>query len=93
MESFTLFNAIPMLGPLLGIVALICVVIVHIAFAIAVLQDSYRMVHIRRNGTFLVGGSMWALATLFGGVITAGIYWAIHHSTLRPKPPAPEKVI
>jgi hypothetical protein len=54
--------------------------IVHIGFAIAVLQDTRRRV----GDTFLVGGGIWALATLLGGVVTAGIYWVIHHSTLRP---------
>jgi len=81
-------NFIP---PILAIVALICVVIIHIAFAMAVLGDSYHMLRYQHRGTFLVGGSMWALATLFGGVITVGIYWAIHHSTLRPKPPSSDK--
>lgn len=90
MGNLTLFNVIP---PILGIVALICVVIIHIAFAMAVLGDSYHMHRYQHRGTFLVGGTMWALATLFGGVITAGIYWAIHHSTLRPAPLAPENPI
>jgi hypothetical protein len=55
--------------------------IIHIAFAIEVYLD----VQPRNQGTFLVGRLIWALATLLGGVVTVGIYWAIHHSTLRPK--------
>jgi hypothetical protein len=91
MGNFPLFYLIPGLGPALIVAAWICVAIIHVAFAVGVLKDSYRMLHIQRNNTFLVGGSIWALATLFGGVITVGIYWAIHHSALRPTPPVPEK--
>jgi hypothetical protein len=58
--------------------------IIHIGFSIAVLQDSHRMLYTQRRSTFLVGGSLWAFATLLGGVITVGIYWVIHHSALRP---------
>ena len=71
--------------------------IVHIALALGVLTDSYRMLQHRHRGTFLVGGGMWALAVLLGGVVAAGIYWVIHHSTLRrdrprnpDEPQAPE---
>jgi len=62
-------------------------VIINIIFAIAVLKDSYRMIRIYNRGTYLVGGGTWALATLVGGVVTAAIYWLIHHSTLRVNPP------
>jgi phosphate/sulfate permease len=61
--------------------------IVHIAFAFAVLADSHLLWRHLRRKTFLVGGGMWALATLLGGVFTAAIYWLIHHSTLRPQQP------
>ncbi len=74
---------------------LVCL-IVHICLALAVWHDSRKMVQVHRRGTFLVGGGIWALATLLGvvavvgGVVVVGIYWAIHHSTLRP-PPLAEK--
>ena len=58
--------------------------IVHVGFALAVLNDSYSLLRHHRRNTTLVGGSLWALATLLGGVFIAAIYWLIHHSTLRP---------
>ena len=61
--------------------------IVHIGFALAVLNDSQMLwTHLRRK-TFFVGRGLWALATLLGGVFVAAIYWSIHHSTLRPQQP------
>lgn len=64
--------------------------IVHVAFAIGVGADAARM-RDRHVGTFLVGGGMWAFATLLGGLVVVAIYWLIHHSTLHPLPP-PEKI-
>lgn len=62
----------------------ILIFIVHVGFAFAVLADSGLMWrHFRRN-TFLVGGAVWALATLLGGVFVVAVYWLVHHSTLRP---------
>lgn len=59
--------------------------IVHVGFAFAVASDSGLLWrHFRRN-TFLVSGWLWALATLLGGVFVAGVYWLVHHSTLRPR--------
>jgi len=58
--------------------------IVHVGFAFAVLVDSSRMQHYLRREPFLVGGILWALATLLGGVFVAAAYWLVHHSTLRP---------
>lgn len=57
--------------------------IIHIAFASAVLTDAQLFRQRFRRNTFLVGGGVWALATLLGGVFIAAIYWLIHHSTLR----------
>ena len=53
-------------------------VLVHLIFANAVYEDAKRL----RRQPVLVGPMMWFLATLVGGVITAGIYWAMHHSRL-----------
>lgn len=53
-------------------------VLVHLIFANAVYGDAKQL----RRQPVLVGPTMWFLATLVGGVITAGIYWAMHHSRL-----------
>src|SRR5882762_10267630 len=68
-------------------------VVVHVCFALAILADSQGLVNRLRRPTFLVGGSIWALATLLGGVFVAAIYWLIHHSNLRPQllPAAPSQ--
>jgi hypothetical protein len=57
--------------------------IVHVGFAFAVLADSGMMQRHLRREPFLVGGVMWALATLLGGVFVAAVYWLVNHSTLR----------
>ena len=70
-----------------GIFALV----VHLVFAIAVLQDGKRLMR-HGMGTFLVAPGWWAFATFTTGVLAAGIYWVIHHSTLRrDRPPYEER--
>lgn len=70
--------------------AWILTALVHIAFAVAVLNDAQMLWDHLRRKTFFVGGPLWALATLLGGVFVAAIYWLIHHSTLRPQQPSSE---
>ena len=70
----------------IGIVWLLTA-IVHVAFAFAVWADSGQMTVRQGRSTFLVGGGLWALATLLGGIIVVAVYWAVHHSTLRPPSP------
>lgn len=58
---------------------------VHIIFALAVLSDAVT-IQDRGQKMVFVSGKMWALAVLFGGVFVVAVYWAIHHSTLCPRP-------
>lgn len=64
-------------------------VLVHIIFAFAVYRAADRFAKTRN--TIFVSPVMWFLATLVGGVITAGIYWAIHHSRLNQTLDEPEE--
>ena len=55
----------------------IATIIVHITFAVAVYRDAKRF-----GSPIFVESIIWMLATLIGGVVTAAIYWALHHSSL-----------
>jgi hypothetical protein len=72
------------LGQLTGMVALLfftLTAVVHVCFAVAVVQDIARGRKEGRN-PWLVGPEIWALATLAGGVFVAAVYWVMHHSSL-----------
>lgn len=55
-------------------------VILHVIFAGAVARDAGNIDKLGQRPV-LVSAYTWAFATLIGGVITAAIYWFIHHST------------
>ncbi|MCC5014134.1 MULTISPECIES: hypothetical protein [Legionella] len=55
--------------------------ILHVLFAGAVARDAGHLYKLGQRPA-LVSAATWAFATLIGGVITAAIYWFIHHSTL-----------
>ena len=65
------------------------IIVVHICFAVAVFRDAENLESVPARKLWFVNSGIWALATLVGGIFTAGIYWVIHHSTLRsPVEPA-----
>jgi hypothetical protein len=55
--------------------------ILHVLFAGAVARDAGNLYKLGQRPA-LVSAATWAFATLIGGVVTAAIYWFIHHSTL-----------
>ncbi|WP_298623335.1 hypothetical protein [uncultured Legionella sp.] len=55
--------------------------LLNVIFAGAVARDAGNMNRLGQK-TVLVSAATWAFATLIGGVITATIYWILHHSTL-----------
>ncbi len=55
--------------------------ILHVLFAGAVARDAGNLYKLKQRPA-LVSAATWAFATLVGGVITAAIYWFIHHSTI-----------
>ncbi len=77
--------AAPMLVMMIAFWAI--TIIVHICFSVAVSEDARNLPDGREP--IFVGPGMWCLATLFGGVFVAAIYWAMHHSRLNPTVPAP----
>ena len=79
---WTLFSPTAFLA--VSVLISLATAIVHVGFAFAVWTDSGLMWRRLRRNTFLVSGGIWALATLLGGAFVAGVYWLIHHSTLRP---------
>jgi hypothetical protein len=58
--------------------------LINLAFALGVSRDAGQLAD-SGKGPVLVGQGIWMLATLFGGVFVAAVYWLIHHSTLRPE--------
>lgn len=69
---------------LLAIVAFI----VNVAFAIAVFKDASARRRVWQHLWF-VSPIFWAGATLVGSVFVAGLYWAMHYSTLASKEQLP----
>lgn len=64
-----------------GVTVALFTMLVRLIFGFGVYRDA---MHLDRSGrqTLFVTPVIWLFATLFGGVVVAGIYWAIHHSRL-----------
>jgi len=58
-------------------------IFLHVILALATYRDAKSQYDLQR-GLFLVGPGVWGFAVLLTGLIGVTIYWAIHHSTLRP---------
>ncbi len=70
-------------------ILLVVNMIIHVLFAGAVARDAGKLDQLGSR-TALVSPYTWAFATLLGGIVTAAIYWFIHHSTLT-RPTSGEK--
>jgi len=75
------------MGLIIGIISCLIGFVIHFAFAIGVHIDAKHMYQ-EKKGPFLAGPGIWTLATLVGGIPVVVVYWVIHHSTLRPRPPS-----
>jgi len=65
------------------ILATVVALILRIILAFAVYLNARRQI-IQKRGLFLCGPAIWGFAVLVTGLVGVAIYWAIHHSTLRP---------
>lgn len=54
--------------------------LLHLLFAGAVAHDAGNLYKLGQRPA-MVSAATWAFATLIGGVMTAAVYWFIHHST------------
>lgn len=75
-----LLGALGSITVIWGVVVAVLGTLVNIVFAIAVYRDAVRL---DRTRTLIIAGPViWGIATFFGGVVTAAIYWVMHHSRL-----------
>ena len=68
---------------LLGIAYLIGIAIIHLVFA----RGVWFAANSRR--VYFAPPAVWTLATLFGGIFIAAIFWVMHFSPLSPPKKAP----
>ncbi len=58
-------------------------VVVHIALASAVWTDSHGLEQQGHKLAFF-GPSLWTVTVALSGIVAAGFYWIMHHSTISP---------
>ena len=56
--------------------------LVHIMLAVGVNRDAQHTLE-KGGYTYFVSPAIWSLAVLVTGVLGVGVYWVMHHSTLR----------
>jgi uncharacterized protein HemY len=59
--------------------------ILHIAVVVGcalAINDSNRRMEVEGRQPEMLSSMMWVLAALVGGMVTLGLYWAMHFSTL-----------
>ena len=71
------------LTQLLAIASLVLNFLLHLFLTIGVYSEASDR-SIRGRKLWFIGPFLWAFATFVGGVLTAAIYWLMHHSTLGP---------
>jgi hypothetical protein len=73
-------------GNAFGMLTLLIVVanvVVHVALASAVWTDSHALEQQGHKLAFF-GPYLWTVTVAISGIVAAGFYWIMHHSTLSP---------
>jgi len=65
----------------LQILILVLTALVHLLIASGIAKDVGQLTK-REINPLLLPGYAWVLAGLVGGIITLGLYWVIHYSSL-----------
>jgi len=64
-------------------ILMMVVFILNIILAVAVYLDAERQIA-RQRPLFFFGSGFWTIVVLVTGLLGLAVYWAMHHSTLRP---------
>lgn len=83
-QFFGVFSGVYVLVMTLFWIAMVLgCILLHLFLTIGVYQEASDRT-IRGRKLWFIGPFLWAFATLLGGIVTAAIYWLMHHSTLGP---------